>query len=217
MAHSIYSRLVLIFFLAAGLVLAAALSPLSPIAAAEAAATAPISFVQQLGDKALSSLTAKNIDENERQKRVRTLLQENFDIRTIGRFALGTYWKLTTEKQKDEYFKLFEDMIVRTYSQRFAEYSGQSFQVGNAIPVSEKDSIVQSQIIQKDGPPVNVEWHVRKKNGAMKIVDVKVESISMGVTQRSDFSAVIQRGGGDIEALLDSLREHKIDAQAAKT
>ena len=30
----------------------------------------------------------------------------------------------------------------------------------------------------------------------------------MGVTQRSDFSAVIQRGGGKVEALLTSMRKH---------
>ena len=37
--------------------------------------------------------------------------------------------------------------------------------------------------------------------------DVAVEGVSMSVTQRSEFSSVIQRGGGQIEALLDTLRQ----------
>src|SRR4051812_25142834 len=65
-------------------------------------------FVRQLGDKALSSLTAKELPEAERAERVRTLLRENFDIQAIGKFVLGTHWKETTDTERNEYFKLFE-------------------------------------------------------------------------------------------------------------
>src|SRR4051812_48329199 len=84
-------------------------------------------FVQKLGDKALTSLTAKGLPKGERSRRVRTLLRENFDIPTIGRFVLGRHWGEATDAQRAEYVNLFEDMIVETYTQRFAEYSGQSF------------------------------------------------------------------------------------------
>lgn len=195
----------------------AATVPVSPAWADAKSSNAPaIGFVKDLGKKALSSLTAKNLPEAERQSRVRTLLRENFDIQTIGRFALGTYWKTATEGQRAEYLKLFEDMIVRTYAKRFAEYSGQSFEVGESVSAGEKDTIVESKIIQKDGPAVNVEWRVRKKDGEMKVIDVIVESISMSVTQRSDFSAVIQKGGGNISALIESLKENKAAAKQAK-
>lgn len=163
-------------------------------------------FIGKLGNNAIASLTEKEITTREREKRVRDMLRASFDLPTIGRFALGTYWKSASEAQKKEYMSLFEDMIVKTYAQRFGEYSGQSFQVAGALDASEKDSVVSSQIIQEEGPPVNVEWRVRKKNGAMKVVDVIVEGISMSVTQRSDFSAVIQKGNGDVGALIETLR-----------
>jgi phospholipid transport system substrate-binding protein len=166
-------------------------------------------FVQKLGDRALTSLTAQNIPSKERAARVRALLNEYFDIRTIGRFVLGTHWREASEAQRQEYIKLFENMIVKTYTQRFAEYSGQSFKVLNAVKSGESDTIVASQILQKDGPAVGVEWRVRNKGGQMKIVDVLVEKISMSVTQRDDFDGVIQAGGGDVEALLNSLRKHQ--------
>ena len=35
----------------------------------------------------------------------------------------------------------------------------------------------------------------------------------MGVTQRSDYSAVIQQGGGNIDSLLDALRDQISVAQ----
>ncbi|MFH1158696.1 MAG: ABC transporter substrate-binding protein [Pseudomonadota bacterium] len=169
----------------------------------------PSQFVQKLGDTALMSLTAKELSREMREDRVRKILRNNFDIQTIGQFAMGTYWRETTERQRKEYMVLFEDMIVQTYTTRFEDYSGQKLKITGETPSGNRDFLVFSQILQKDGPPVNLEWRVRSKDGKLKIIDVVVEGVSMSVTQRSDFSAVIQRGGGGIDALLISLREHK--------
>jgi phospholipid transport system substrate-binding protein len=166
-----------------------------------------IAFVQQLGDQALSSLTAPDLAAAEREARVRRLLRSNFDIDTIARFSLGTYWRTATGAEKQEFMNLFEDMIVKTYAQRFSEYSGQSFTVTDSMPAGSKDMIVQSKIVQKNGPPVHVDWRLRPTAGGMRVIDVIVEDISMSVTQRSDFAAVIQQGGGTVAALNNSLRE----------
>jgi phospholipid transport system substrate-binding protein len=163
-------------------------------------------FVQRLGDKALTSLTAKDLPQAERTKRVRELLRSNFDIKTIARRTLGTSWKNATEAQRAEYFDLFEKMIVSTYTERFQDYSGQSFKVLGSSPIG-KDWAVNSQILQKDGPPVAVGWIVRDKGDGLRIVDVTVEGISMSVTQQNDFASVIQGGGGKVEALLQMLRK----------
>ncbi len=177
---------------------------------AKGADSPAVAFVQKLGDKALTSLTAKGLPKAERARRVRALLEENFDIHTIGRFVLGTHYREATDAQRDEYFKLFENMIVETYTRRFQDYSGQAFKVTGAEPSGDQDTMVSSQIMQNDGPPVDVEWRVRNKGGQMKIVDVLVEKISMSVTQRDDFDGVIESGGGKVEALLDSLRKHQV-------
>lgn len=179
----------------------------TPVAHAEVAS--PAQFIKKLGDTALMSLTAKNVNRKTREDRVRQILQDNFDVQTIGRFALGTYWRDTSEKQRKEYMSLFEDMIVQTYTTRFEDYSGQTLKVGDAKPLGKKDALVNSQVIQEGGPPVNLEWRVRNDEGVLKVIDVVVEGVSMSITQRSDFSAVIQRGGGNVETLLESLRERK--------
>ncbi len=167
--------------------------------------SAAAAFVQTMGNEALTSLTDRNIPTAERATRVRTLLRNNFDVPTIARFVLGRGWNTATDAQKAEYQKLFEDMIVKTYTKRFADYSGQSFKVDSASPTDNGDSIVRSQILQNDGPPVQVDWRVRPKGGHMKVVDVVVEQISMSQTQRSDFESVMG-SNGDVEALLKSLR-----------
>lgn len=167
-------------------------------------------FVQKLGDRALLQLTDKNLPRAEREKRARTILRDGFDVPTIARFALGPYWREATDAEKKEYMDLFENMIVQTYTTRFEDYSGQSFKVDGSREDDERNSIVSSRILQNGGPPVNIEWHVRKKEGGLKVVDVIVENISMSVTQRDDFASVIQGGGGKVSALIDSMRKKKV-------
>lgn len=174
----------------------------------------PTQFIQQLGHTALMSLTEKDMPRSEREARVREILRANFDIQAIGKFALGSYWNSATEGQRKEYMDLFETMIVQTYTTKFENYSGQTLKVSGSVPGGEKDSIVSSQILQKDGPPINLQWRVRDEGGGLRVVDVVVDGVSMSVTQRSDFAATIQNGGGTIEALLSAMRAHQKQAAA---
>jgi phospholipid transport system substrate-binding protein len=173
------------------------------------AEAAPAQFIQELGHTALMSLTEKDIPRSDREVRVREILQDNFDVQAIGKFALGPYWNTASEAQRKDYMDLFEAMIVQVYTTRFENYSGQVLKVDSSVSGGNKDSIVSSQILQKDGPPINLQWRVRDEGGALRVVDVIVDGISMSVTQRSDFSSIIQNGGGTIDALLSSMREHQ--------
>ena len=51
-----------------------------------------------------------------------------------------------------------------------------------------------------------VDWRLQQRDGAWRIVDVMVEGVSMMVTQRSEFTALIQREGGSVSALNVRLR-----------
>lgn len=168
---------------------------------------AAIGFIQKLGDKAVSTIAATEKDEDERLRQFRGLLNENFDVPGIGRFVLGRYWRVATPEQRDEYLKLFEESIIRTYARRFSDYSGETVEVERARRDGDDFILVESRIQRPTGGPVAVTWRLLGEGESFKIVDVVVEGVSMSVTQRSDFASVIQSGGGNIEALLKVMRE----------
>lgn len=165
------------------------------------------SFIAHLGDRALQVLVVDSQSEGERITAFRGLLNEGFDLPLIGRYALGRYWRRATEGQKEEYDKLFEDFIVRTYAARLGQYGGETLRVTGSRP-DQKDTIVTSEIVPVDGPPIRVDWRVRNGDDGPKIVDVVVEGVSMLLTQRDEFASVIQRSGGNVEGLLTRLREN---------
>lgn len=86
-------------------------------------------FVSKMGDDAISFLSDASLSQAQKEKEFNKLLNRNFDMQTIGRFALGKNWKTATPAQQKEYLKLFEDMVVRVYSSRFNDYKGEAFKI----------------------------------------------------------------------------------------
>jgi phospholipid transport system substrate-binding protein len=177
-------------------------------ASVRAAASDPAGFIADLGAKAINVLTS-TASETERERQFRVLFEQAFDLPAISRFVLGPYWRTATDAQHQEFTKLFENYVIHAYTVRFNAYAGQQLKVGNARPEGDSGALVQSEIAVPNGnqPPVKVDWRVSKSADGYRITDVTVEGVSMALTERQEFASVIQRGGGQVDALLKLLRE----------
>ncbi len=174
-----------------------------------------LKFVRATAEKGIGFITAPNTTEAQKKQEFRKLLDNQFDLETIGRFALGRYWNVASKQEQAEYMKLFKQMVVNVYSERFSDYNGQKFEARTFRTLDGKDTLVSSYLIpQNGGEDVQVDWRVRHNNGKYKIVDVIVAGVSMSVTQRSDFASVIQRGGGNVSALITELKNGRAATQA---
>ena len=165
-------------------------------------------FIEILTSDAISMLTVEDISKTERADRFRRLMNENFAIKGIAKFVIGRHWRKSTESEKKEYLQLFEDLLVDTYADRFAKYSGEKLVVNKSEVRGKGDALVHTIMIRVDGAkPLKVTWRVRGKKGIYKIVDIMVEGISMVVTQKSEFASFIQKNGGSLGPLLIELRK----------
>ena len=174
-----------------------------------ATASDPQGLVKGLVDQAISTIADKQAPEETREAKFRSLLEDGFDIPRISRFVLGRYWNSAADPDRQAFGTLFEEWVVRTYSARFRDYSGQTIQVTGSRPESDTNTVVLSQFVSTNGaPPAKVEWHVRKEaDGGFKIVDVSVEGVSMALTQRDEIAAVADRNGGTVEGLNKALKD----------
>lgn len=174
----------------------------------EAMKTAPGKFVQDLGDRAIAVIANKNITPTQRSDKFRQILSDSFDLMTIGRFVIGRSWNAATPEQQKEYMRLFEALIVKTYGDRLTLYTGEGFTVTGERPESEHDFIVNSQITHPDGSqPTEIDWRIRQREGKLGVIDVVVEGVSLSVTQRQEYAAIIQNNGGQIDPLLNMMRQ----------
>jgi phospholipid transport system substrate-binding protein len=173
-------------------------------------------FVQDLGNNAIGVIADKSITKDQRDQKFRDILRNSFDLQTIGRFVIGRSWNSATPDQQKDYMQLFQDLVIKTYGGRMTLYTGEGFTVTGVRPESEKDTIVSSQITHPDGSdPTKIDWRIRTRDGKMGVIDVVVEGVSLSVTQRQEYAAVIQNNNGDIGALLDKMRQEikAVDSQ----
>ncbi|WP_193171686.1 MlaC/ttg2D family ABC transporter substrate-binding protein [Nisaea nitritireducens] len=181
--------------------------PLAPVHADEKGAAAE-KFVANLGESALALVTDKAVVGEARREKFRMLLNEHFDLNWIGQFVLGRNWRRASPEQREVYLKLFEESIVFTYTNQFDSYSGQMFEVTGSGE-NGRYTVVKSKIVDPASAQGNVliDWRLIEDDGKFWIVDVVIEGISMGITQRNEYSSVIESNGGKIDPLLARMEE----------
>jgi phospholipid transport system substrate-binding protein len=80
------------------------------------------------------------------------------------------------------------------------------FSLGRSQQRAEEDVLVNTIIERPNIAPFSLDWRVGDVNGQPKVVDVIAEGTSLRLTQRSEYSAVIQRNNGQVSALLAAMR-----------
>ncbi len=201
-------------FLGIFLVTAVFALPDKSAAMAQDGATKPAEFIQGLADQAISVLSDQRGTIDERQQKFRTVLRDDFAMKKIGRFAAGKYWRNMNTEQKRQYQNLFEEWILKTYSIRFGGYSGETVNVLRTFKAGATDVFVRTRIDSSKRRSLKVDWRVRRIDERYKIIDVVVEGVSMLVTQKAEFSSVLQQRGIDglitiLRSQLDRLAEAK--------
>src|SRR5438067_6718507 len=169
------------------------------------AATDPVSFVSDLGSRALAAMRSGGTAAA-KQGQFRQLFRQYFDLEACARSALGTYWNNATAQQRQEFIKLYEDYVVIGYSTHLGALGGEIFRVLGSRP-DKKRVIVASRIEINGAAPIGVDWQLNPTNDGYKVTDMIVNGISMASAQHSDLVSVIQRNSGQLSALLIALRE----------
>ena len=175
------------------------------IAHAETDCEAAKTFMSDMGENVISLLTNQSISDKERADQFRTILETQFNLKAIGKFVLGRYWKQASDEEKQTFLNLFKETTVATYATRFKDYTSEKFEIRGCQAEPDGGVIVSSQILRPKGQAIPISWKIFEKKGEMRVYDVILEGISMGITQRSEFSSVIQNGGGKLEALNKAL------------
>ena len=169
------------------------------------AAVDPGAFVGTLGTQGIQML-GPNVPPAERTARFGQLFQSDFDIPGISRFVLGRYWRAYSPDQQQEFLRLFQASTVAAYSEKLGEFGGGQFRVTGVQDAGE-ETVVASEIIRPGGKPVRMDWHLIQNAGQYKVSDVYVDGVSMKATERDEYASIIQKNGGQPEALLAVLRQ----------
>ena len=176
----------------------------------------PKAFVIGLANNAMEIMTTKGLSDHDRAAKFRTLFTGDVDIHEIAKFVLGRYWRAATPEQQQEFLKLFEDVVVLTWSPRFKDYGSDLRHTVMAVSQDgERGITVDSKVDRDKQQPIALQWRLKQGDNGLRVVDLVVEGSSMAITYRSEYASVIQSNGGKVEGLLSALRTKVAELHAS--
>ena len=133
----------------------------------------------------------------------------------MSALILGKHWRTATKEQKIKFTHEFRELLVRTYSSAFTTQF-QEWTVNylpSRLKAGDKKTTVKTHILQPGKQPVNVDYYMALRDNKWKVYDLKIEGISMVITNRNTFSDMIRRNGSLDAVIAEITKKNKSNAQ----
>jgi len=128
----------------------------------------------------------------ERRAAIGRVAHDIFDFEEIARRSLGRHWQARTQQEREEFVRLFGDLLERSYLGKIELYSGERITlVGDALDGDL--ATVRTRIVTKQGSEIPVDYRLQRRGARWRAYDVAIEGVSLVANYRSQFDKIIRR------------------------
>ncbi len=169
----------------------------------------PKEFINELVNEAISKLSDKNLNEDEKKIFIEKVALENVDIKGLGLYTLGELRKSSDKQDISNYQNIFEKYFLKSLTSRLTDYSSSKFEVLGEDKKSATYTIVNSKVTPSDGgPEIKIDWRIYTKNPDKPLIrDLIVEGLSLARTQKEEFASILSSNNNDIKILISKLED----------
>lgn len=192
--------------LAAWLLLASA-SPASMATPTEVIRVA----VEQVAQVAEDADLGRPAAAERRRIEIRRIAENLFDFQEMARRSLARHWTDRTAEQRDEFVRLFADLLERVYFGKLENYSAERMvYVGETVDGDY--ATVRSKILTGRKGELPIEYRLHLVGSRWAVYDVLIDGMSFVSTYRAQFNRVIQTSSYD--DLVQKLRTKELENAA---
>ena len=186
------------------------------VAAATAGTATPTEVVQAAVSRAITVVQdadlARPVNADKRRSELRRAAEELFDFGEMSRRALARHWSERSSQEREEFVRLFTDLLERSYLSKIENWSGEK-----VLYVSEATdgdyAAVRSKIVTVRKQEIPVEYRLYRAGQRWQVYDVLFEGVSFIATYRSQFNRIIQTSS--FAGLMDKMREKEVEVVSA--
>jgi phospholipid transport system substrate-binding protein len=152
----------------------------------------------------------------ERRQKIRAIANEVFDWTETGKRALARHWQGRSPQEREEFSKLFADLLERSYVGKIEAYSGEKILYGEET-LDRDQATVRTKLLTKNGNQIPIDYQMHKVDERWRIYDVKIENVGLVSNYRSQFNRIIQQSGYPdlVQRLKTKQEELQFDEDAA--
>jgi len=176
-------------------VLAAVLSLLT---VGDALAGPPTDQLRGAVDQVLSVLSDQELKKEaktlERRRAIRAVANQIFDFTEISRRSLALHWQARTAAEREEFTRLFGDLLEYSYISKIENYSGEKIQYVGETADGVR-AVVRTLIVTNQGMTISVDYRMLRQGDRWRAYDVTLEGLSLVANYRAQFNSIILRSG----------------------
>ena len=171
-------------------------------------AGAPLDTVQLNVNKGLEvlrdpKLKAESAREVKKEK-LRLIYDRLFDDVELGKRTLSRNWNSMNAAQRQEFVKLFRQVLEKAYVDRILDYTNEKIVFDKEIMLSETQAEVQTRVVTSS-KEIPIFYRAILKDGSWKVYDVVIENVSLVLNYRTQFNEILAKNTP--EYLLETLRQ----------
>ena len=186
-------------------------------AAAAAFAQSPDAIIRSITQEAIAAVKSDpELAAGDRKKQLAFAEQKilpYFDLQEATRIAVGRAWWRASKEQQQKLVAEFRGLLIRA-TNMIQRYEGQTLET---LPLymkpTDTEVTVRNQYVRAGRKPVQIDFTMHKTEQGWKIYDIVVEGMSLVLTYRSEFDALVKQQG--IDGLIKRLSEKNTSAKVS--
>jgi phospholipid transport system substrate-binding protein len=178
---------------------------------AAAAANDPEAVARDLNAGLLGVMKdSATLSYDARVERIGPIVDAAFDVPFMAEKSLGREWGKLDDAARTKWVALFREFMIANYAGRFTGYKGETFEQLGREDGAYDTVMVKTRLNVPSEENVDLDYRLRETPEGWRVVDIYLKgTVSELALRRSDYTAVVKRGGFDE---LSGYLRGKIDA-----
>ncbi len=166
-----------------------------------AAVKSPSETVKTTVEEILTILRDKQLEWDSRQRKIKGIIDERFDFRSMSQSVLATHWRKASPAERERFVDFFSQYLELTYAKKLKNYTNEYVKYGKEKVRG--DRAVVDTFIVTEGTEIPVSYKLRFDGEQWYAYDVIIENVSLINNYRTVYSAIVRSEG--MGGLLDNL------------
>jgi phospholipid transport system substrate-binding protein len=142
---------------------------------------------------------------DERRAAISTVADEIFDFSEAARRSLGRHWAQQTAAEREEFIRLFTELVRRTYFSRVDQYNSEMTFRGDVVDGDH--AVARTTLRLGKGGEMSLDYLMHHPRGRWQVYDLHIDGISVVANYRAQFNKIIRTSS--YEALVTTLRSRQ--------
>jgi phospholipid transport system substrate-binding protein len=152
----------------------------------------PTEIARQVIEKALNILQNPAYKGEERRQMVKRIVDPYFDYREMAKRTLGPVWRRLNAGQRDEFVRLFAELLEASYSDKIEKYA-KNVKIDYTSEILTGDYAEVRTVLTWPNDRIPLNYRLLREDDTWKVYDVVIEGVSLVSNYRSQFRRIIHQ------------------------